>query len=48
VLPRSTANVRAWVHDAQSIKPGNLMPSFADTFTDEQLDDLVAYLDSLE
>ncbi len=48
VLPRSTANVRAWVHDAQSIKPGNQMPSLADTFTDEQLDDLVAYLDSLE
>jgi cytochrome c oxidase subunit 2 len=48
VLPRTPENLRAWVSDSQSIKPGNLMPSFKDQFTDEQLDDLVAYLNSLQ
>ncbi len=47
VLPRTDTNLRAWVHDAQSIKPGVIMPSFRDKFTVEQVNDLVAYLNTL-
>jgi cytochrome c oxidase subunit 2 len=40
-------NLRAWVHDAPSLKPGTIMPSFANTFTDDQVADIVAYLETL-
>jgi cytochrome c oxidase subunit 2 len=43
----TTANLRAWVYDAPSLKPGTVMPSFANTFTDQQVADIVAYLETL-
>ena len=48
ILPRTTANLEAWVHDTQSIKPGVIMPSFRDTLTPEQVSDIVAYLNTLQ
>ncbi len=47
VRARTTANLTAWVHDAPSIKPGTIMPSFVNTFTPEQVADIVAYLETL-
>jgi cytochrome c oxidase subunit II len=48
VLPRTTQNLEAWVYDAQSIKPGVIMPSFRDKLTPEQVSDIVAYLNTLQ
>jgi cytochrome c oxidase subunit 2 len=36
-------DLRAWLHDPQSIKPGSLMPDFK--LSDAQVSDLVAYLE---
>jgi cytochrome c oxidase subunit 2 len=47
VLANTPENLRAWVSNAPVYKPGTVMPSFADVFTPEQVDDLVAYLTSL-
>jgi cytochrome c oxidase subunit II len=47
VLANTPENLRAWIHNTQAIKPGVIMPSFADKLTDQQLTDLVAYLSSL-
>lgn len=46
-LPNTTANLEAWVTDAQSLKPGAQMPSLRQ-FKGEELRDLVAYLQSLK
>jgi cytochrome c oxidase subunit 2 len=48
ILSNTPENLRAWVHDAPGIKSGVAMPSFKDQFTDQQLDELVAYLSSLK
>ncbi len=48
MLANTPENMRAWVHDAPGVKPGTLMPSFANTFDDQQLNSLVAYLQSLK
>lgn len=45
-LPNNTANLAAWVTDAQSLKPGSEMPSLRQ-FSGQELRDLVAYLQSL-
>jgi len=45
-LPNTTANLEAWVTDAQSLKPGTQMPSLRQ-FSGTELRDLVAYLQSL-
>lgn len=45
MIPNDRENLRAWLVDPQSIKPGCLMPSFR--LTDAQLDDVVTYLESL-
>jgi cytochrome c oxidase subunit II len=45
VIDNTPANMRLWLKSPQHIKPGALMPDFA--FTDEQLDQLSAYLSSL-
>ena len=45
-LPNDAANLRRWLADAPSIKPGVHMPPFA-TLTDSELDTLVAFLGGL-
>lgn len=44
-VDNTPANLRAWITDPSSIKPGALMPGFQ--LSDDQLDALVAYLESL-
>jgi cytochrome c oxidase subunit 2 len=44
-VPNTPAELRAWISNAQALKPGNLMPPIR--LSDEELDDLVAYLESL-
>ena len=46
VIDNTPANMRLWLKSPQHIKPGALMPDF--TLTDEQLDQLSAYLSSLK
>jgi cytochrome c oxidase subunit 2 len=46
ILENNPANMRSWLKSPQHIKPGALMPDF--TFTDEQLDQLAAYLSTLQ
>jgi cytochrome c oxidase subunit II len=45
-LPNTRENLRNWVRNAQTVKPGNQMPSIA--LSDEELDAVVAYLQSLK
>lgn len=47
VLTNNTANLKAWIHDAQAIKPGSDMPAFTN-LSDSDVDALVAYLQSLQ
>lgn len=47
MLENNTANLSAWVTQAQSLKPGVEMPDITD-FTGEELTALVTYLQSLE
>lgn len=46
VIPNTPEELRAWIADASSYKPDVLMPKF--TFTPQQLDQLVAYLEGLK
>jgi cytochrome c oxidase subunit II len=46
ILENTPANMRSWLKSPQHIKPGALMPDFS--FTDEQLDQLAAYLAALQ
>lgn len=46
-LSMSPENLKSWIHNTQDIKSGVKMPPFTN-LTDEQLDDLVAYLLSLK
>ena len=46
VAPNDAAHLAAWIRDAQSMKPGALMPAFP--LSDRQLADLVRYLESLK
>jgi cytochrome c oxidase subunit 2 len=45
ILENTPANMRCWLKNPQHIKPGALMPDF--NFTDQQLDQLGAYLETL-
>ena len=45
LLENTPANMRRWLKNPQHIKPGALMPDF--NFTDQQLDQLGAYLETL-
>jgi cytochrome c oxidase subunit 2 len=45
ILENTSANMRLWLKNPQHIKPGALMPDF--NLTDQQLDELVAYLETL-
>lgn len=44
--PNTAANLRDWIKDPQHLKPGNKMPTAQ--VTDQQLDQIVAYLTSLK
>lgn len=46
MIPNTTADLRAWIDDPQTVKPGCLMPSMK--LTDKQLDQVVEYLQSLK
>jgi cytochrome c oxidase subunit 2 len=48
ILARTDDNLRAWIANAPGIKSGTVMPKFADTFSPQQIDDLVAYLATLK
>ncbi len=48
VLSRTDENTKNWIHDAPSVKPGIVMPSFKDTYDDQTLGDMVAYLNTLK
>jgi cytochrome c oxidase subunit II len=43
--PNTAENLRKWINDPNSIKPGATMPAMQ--LTDKQLDDVTAYLESL-
>jgi len=45
IIDNTPVNMRLWLKSPQHVKPGALMPDF--TLTDEQLDQLSAYLSSL-
>jgi cytochrome c oxidase subunit 2 len=45
-IPNTEANLRAWIPNAPAFKPGVLMPPIP--LTTEELDALIAYLESLE
>jgi cytochrome c oxidase subunit 2 len=46
VEPNTDRNLRAWIADPQSVKPGCLMPSFK--LSDRELDQVTAYLETLK
>lgn len=46
LAPNTPENLRRWLIDPQAVKPGVLMPNFK--LSDEQLDQLLAYLQSLK
>ena len=45
VLPNTSENLRRWIHEPQTMKPGNLMPNMQ--LSDRELDQVHAYLMSL-
>lgn len=47
VVDNSPANLAAWIRDAQAVKSGSDMPAFPN-LTQSQIDELVAYLESLK
>ena len=47
VVDNNATNLKAWIEDAQAIKPGSDMPEFSN-LTPDQVDELVAYLESLK
>jgi cytochrome c oxidase subunit 2 len=46
MFPNNPQNVRTWIHDPQSIKPGNLMPDMQ--LDEKQLAQVAGYLTSLK
>jgi cytochrome c oxidase subunit II len=46
VIDYSPANLKAWLHDPQTIKPGSRMPDFK--LGDAEVDSLVAYFEGLQ
>ncbi|WP_010277026.1 cytochrome c oxidase subunit II [Paenibacillus senegalensis] len=46
ILEHTDENLKNWISDTQSIKPGNKMPSF--NLSDEQMNQLVDYLNELK
>lgn len=48
ILPHNDESIRAWIKDPQAEKPGNKMPAFGQTLKDDQINDIIKYLDSLK
>ncbi len=46
MFPNDTENLRAWLADPPDVKPGSKMPNL--NLSDEQLDQLIAYLQGLD
>jgi len=46
VIPNTEANLRRWIKEPQTVKPGNLMPNMQ--LNERELDQVVAYLASLK
>jgi cytochrome c oxidase subunit 2 len=46
IIENNPTNLRQWIKDPDSLKPGALMPAMQ--LTDEQLDQLTAYLATLK
>jgi cytochrome c oxidase subunit 2 len=46
ILDNTPDNLRRWLTDPQKVKPGVMMPNF--TLTDEQVNELVAYFETLK
>ena len=47
MVANTPTNLRQWISNAQSVKPGVLMPAYQ-TLTPADLDALVTYLESLK
>ncbi|UUZ86487.1 cytochrome c oxidase subunit II [Paenibacillus sp. P26] len=46
ILPHNDDSLRQWIHDPQSVKPGNSMPTLG--LKDDQINDVIKYLNSLK
>jgi cytochrome c oxidase subunit II len=46
VMPNTPDNLRRWIHEPQTMKPGNLMPNMQ--LSDRELDQVHSYLSSLK
>lgn len=46
ILPHNDESLRTWIHDPQSVKPGNSMPKLG--LKDDQINDVIKYLNSLK
>jgi cytochrome c oxidase subunit 2 len=48
ILALTDDNLKAWVSSAPSVKPGATMPDFSTILSDQELNDVVAYLNALK
>ncbi|MBI3242998.1 MAG: cytochrome c oxidase subunit II [Chloroflexi bacterium] len=48
IMPRTDDNLRQWVQNAPSFKPGTLMPDFSIILSPQDMTDIVAYLSTLK
>jgi cytochrome c oxidase subunit 2 len=48
VVANTTDNLTAWIRDPQALKPGAAMPTWGDSMSADELNDIVAYLETLE
>ncbi len=48
ILPNNVGAMAGWIAQSQQIKPGNLMPSFASSFSGEELPVIARYLEGLK
>lgn len=48
ILAHTDVNLKEWITQGQSVKPGNKMPEFGSKLDDGQLNDLVQYLNTLK
>jgi cytochrome c oxidase subunit 2 len=48
ILPHNDENLKKWIQDPQSQKPGNKMPAFGGTLKDDQINEIIKYLNELK